>query len=162
MPVPEAPGRVVLNAWVAVVRARRGVGQGQAGHDRVETHLYAVKRYLWRRARRAGVGDTPSGRFACSIWQLAVGLAPIVGWPPAPPANEPEERARWLAKRRRSLKRWLEDLQAMGVLAYQAECDQRGRWWRTIITLRAPEQPPPGALAAARARIAGWPRREAA
>jgi len=45
------------------------------GDDRLETRAYAVKRLLWRwgHAQR-------SGHYACSVWQLVDGLAPIMGW----------------------------------------------------------------------------------
>lgn len=156
VPIPEEPGRLELVALLA--GARRSRGCQTAGDDRLETRAYAVKRYLWRRARRAGPADAPTGRYACSVSQLAVGLAPLLGWPPAP--EDLELRAAWLAARRRSLKRWLDDLQAAGILSYEAEKDNRGQWWRTIITLHAAPAASVEDLRVTRRRQKGWKARE--
>jgi hypothetical protein len=149
-PLPEEPGRLASNALINV--ARRARGCRTRGDDRIETRAYAVKRLLWRwgHAQR-------SGRFACSIAQLVAGLAPILGWGPPPTTRAGRER--WVRAHRKSVQRWLDDLQAAGLLSYEGERDNRGQLWRTIITLRAAPSPPADELRWARERMRAWRRR---
>jgi hypothetical protein len=58
-----------------LARARRARGCSTPGDDRLETRVYAVKRYAYRLGHVAR-----SARFATSIEQLVVGLAPVMGW----------------------------------------------------------------------------------
>jgi hypothetical protein len=149
-PVPAEPGRVTTNALINV--ARRARGCRTRGDDRIETRGYAVKRLLWRWACAQR-----SGRFACSVAQLVAGLAPILGWGP-PPAGR-VERERWVRAHRKSVQRWLDDLQAAGVLSYEGERDDRGQLWRTVITLRPAPAPPQDELGRARERARSWRHR---
>ena len=100
-------------------RARRARGCVTPGDDRLETRVYAVKRYLFRLGHAAS-----SARFATSIEQLVVGLAPVMGWGPAPRGGA--ERARFVRAHRKSVQRWLDDLQAAGLVAHEPERDERG------------------------------------
>ncbi len=125
------------------------------GDDRVETRAYAVKRYLFRlgHAQR-------SARSATSIEQLVVGLAPVIGWGAVP--RERSERARFVRAHRKSVQRWLDDLQVAGVVAHEPERDGQGMWWRTqIVLLGAPAASEPE-LRVARRRAHRWRARERA
>jgi hypothetical protein len=152
-PLPAEPGRLVVSALLG--RARRARGCGTPGDDRVETRAYALKRYLFRlgHAQR-------SARFATSIAQLVVGVTPVIGWGPVP--RDAAGRARFVRARRKSVQRWLDDLQAAGVIAHEPERDQAGMWWRTQIVLLATPEPDTDELAVARRRARGWKRRERA
>ena len=72
-PLPAEPGRLVVCALLG--RARRARGCRTPGDDRLETRAYAVKRYLFRVGHAAR-----SARYATSIEQLVVGLAPVMAW----------------------------------------------------------------------------------
>jgi hypothetical protein len=96
-------GGLVINALLG--RARRARGCETPGNDRLETRAYAVERYLFRlgHAQR-------SARYATSVGQLVAGLAPVIGWGQVPRGRA--ERARLVRRHRRSVQRWLHDLQA--------------------------------------------------
>jgi len=126
-------------------RARRARGCLTPGDDRIETRIYAVKRYLFRLGHAAR-----SGRFATSVEQLVVGLAPVMGWGRVP--RDRSERARFVRAHRRSVQRWLDDLQAAGIVAHVPERDGRGQWWRTQIVLLAAGDPTAQELRIARVR----------
>ena len=136
-------------------RARRARGCSTPGDDRLETRAYAVKRYLFRLGHAAR-----SGRFACSVEQLVVGLAPVMGWGAVPAGRA--ERARFVRAHRKSVQRWLDDLQASGLAAHEPERDARGRWWRTQIVLLAAPAPTREELRVAGRRSRGWRARERA
>ena len=136
-------------------RARRVRGCSTPGDDRLETRVYAVKRYLFRLGHSAR-----SGRFACSIEQLVIGLAPVMGWGAVPTGGS--ERARFVRAHRKSVQRWLDDLQAAGVVAHEPERDQRGWWWRTQIVLLTAPAPSAEELRVAQGRAQGWRARERA
>ena len=72
------------------------------------------------------------------------------------------ERARFVRAHRKSVQRWLDDLQAAGVVAHEPERDTRGQWWRTQIVLLAAPDPTAEELRVARRRARGWRRRERA
>ena len=136
-------------------RARRARGCSTPGDDRLETRAYAVKRYLFRLGHAAR-----SGRFACSVEQLVVGLAPIMGWGAVPTSGS--ERARFARAHRKSVQRWLDDLQGAGVVAHEPERDERGWWWRTQIVLLTAPAPNAEELRVAQGRAQGWRARERA
>lgn len=117
--------------------------------------MYAVKRYLFRLGHAAR-----SGRYATSIAQLVVGLAPVMGWGAVPRGGV--ERARFVRAHRRSVQRWLDDLEGAGLVAHEPERDEGGRWWRTQIVLLAAPTPLVGELAAAERRARRWRSRERA
>jgi hypothetical protein len=151
-PLPPEPGRLVVCALLG--RARRERGCVTPGDDRLETRAYAVKRYLFRLGHAAR-----SARFACSIEQLVVGLAPVMGWGKAPTGPA---RVRFVRAHRRSVQRWLDDLQLAGLVDHEPESDRAGRWWRTqIVLLEAPELSEQE-LRIARNRARAWRERERA
>lgn len=154
MALPPEPGRLQTNALVNVARSARGCRT--RGDDRLETRAYAVKRLLWRwgHAER-------SGHYARSIWQLVDGLAPIMGWGPVPARDDPRRR-RWLRAHAANVRRWLDDLQAAGIISYTGETDNLGMDWRTLITLHQVPAPPLEQLRAAQRRMATWARRRRA
>jgi hypothetical protein len=115
--------------------------------------VYAVKRYVYRLGHAAR-----SARFATSIGQLVVGLAPVLGWGPVPRGKA--ERARFVRAHRRSVQRWLDDLQAAGVVAHEPEADAGGLWWRTQMVLLTAPEPCDGELRVARDRARAWALRE--
>ena len=150
-PLPPEPGRLVVCALLG--RARLARGCSTPGDDRLETRVYAVKRYLFRLGHASR-----SARYATSIAQLVVGLAPVMGWGPVP--RGAPDRARFVRAHRRSVQRWLDDLQAAGLVVHEPERDDGGRWWRTqIVLVRAPE-PSADELAVARRRARRWRVRE--
>jgi hypothetical protein len=101
-----------------------------------------------------------SARFATSIEQLVVGLAPVIGWGAVP--RDREDRARFVRAHRKSVQRWLDDLETAGVVAHEPERDGQGLWWRTqIVLLRAPAASEPELRVALR-RARGWRARERA
>jgi hypothetical protein len=150
-PLPSEPGRLVVSALLA--RSRRARGCVTPGDDRLETRVNAVKRYLFRLGHAAR-----SARFATSIEQLVVGLTPVMGWGTVPTRGA--ERARFVRAHRRSVQRWLDDLQTASLVAHEPERDQAGRWWRTQIVLLAAPAPDAHELGIARERARTWTRRE--
>jgi hypothetical protein len=146
-PHPPELGRLVVCALLS--RARRARESSTPGDDRLETRAYAVKRYLFRLGHAAR-----SGHFACSLDQLVIGLAPMMGWGTVP-ARRPE-RARFVRAHRKSVQRWLDDLQTAGVAAHELERDQRGWWWRTQIVLLTAPAPKAEELRVAQRRAQGW------
>jgi hypothetical protein len=134
-PLPDEPGRLVVCALLG--RARRARGCVTPGDDRIETRVYAVKRYLFRLGHVAR-----SGRFATSVEQLVVGLAPVMGWGRVP--RDRGQRARFVRAHRKSVQRWLDDLQAAGIVAHMPERDGRGQWWRTLAAWRPRSRSPRG------------------
>lgn len=159
--VPVAPSGPELVAVIAVARrAGAGVGHGAMAWDaRIEASLRAVHAYLVRRALgEKWAGPHGSGRYGCSLEQLAAGLAPIMGWD-LPPKATPARR-RFLRRHRESVRRWLDWLQLAGLVSHTPQCDGRGRWWRTVIELHAVPTVDRELLAAARRRLGGWSRAE--
>jgi hypothetical protein len=152
-PLPSEPGRLVVCALLQ--RARAGRGCITPGDDRLEIRAYAVKRYLFRLGHAAR-----SGRYACSIEQLVVGLAPVMGWGAIP--SQRAERTRFVRAHRKSVQRWLDDLAAAGAVAHEPERDEHGRWWRTQIVLLTAPLPSPEELSVAKVRARGWRTRERA
>ena len=151
-PVPAEPGREVTIALLQAVRRARG--RVTAGDDRLETDVYAVKRYLYRQAH-----VERSGRFARSTDQLVAGLAPIMRWGPVP-RRRTRERTRFFRRHRASVQRWLAWLRDAGLIELQAEVDNQGYWWRIVVTLPQAPAPAPEQRHAARRRMRGWARRE--
>ena len=150
-PLPPEPGRLATNVIVNVARHARGCTT--RGDDRIETRANALRRLLWRRGHANG-----TGRYATSIWQLVDGLAPILGWGTPPPKDHPD-RERFCRAHAQNVRRWLEDLQAGGLISFTGEPDNRGQDWRTIITLHKPPELPADELEAATKRKHAWERR---
>jgi hypothetical protein len=149
--LPPEPGRLATNVIVNVARHARGCTT--RGDDRIETRANALRRLLWRwgHAKR-------SGCYATSIWQLVDGLAPILGWGSPPPKGHPD-RERFCRAHAQNVRRWLEDLQAGGLISFAGEPDNRGQDWRTIITLHQTPELPADELEAATRRKNAWERR---
>jgi hypothetical protein len=101
-----------------------------------------------------------SARYATSIAQLVVGLAPVMGWGPVPHGRA--GRARFVRSHRRSVQRWLNDLEAAGLVVHEPERDGDGSWWRTQIVLLAAPEPSARELAVAVRRARRWRSRERA
>jgi hypothetical protein len=135
-------------------RSRRERGCVTPGDDRLETRAYAVKRYLFRLGHAAR-----SARYATSIEQLVVGLAPVMGWGKAPAGPA---RARFVRAHRKSVQRWLDDLQLGGLVSHEPERDRAGRWWRTQIVLLMAPEPSDDELRIAGSRAKAWQARERA
>jgi len=138
----------------AVQRVRRQRGRVTAGDDRLETDVYAIKRLLYR----LGHAER-SGRFAISLDQLVASCARVMPCGPVPPRGG-EDRARLFRRHRASVQRWLSWLHDAGLIDVAPEQDNKGYWWRTVITLRGRPLVDVEALQAAQARIKGWGRRE--
>jgi hypothetical protein len=83
-----------------------------------------------------------------------------MGWGAIPAGRA--ERARFVRAHRKSVQRWLDDLQAGGVAAHEPERDARGWWWRTQIVLRAAPAPTAEELRVAQRRARAWRVRERA
>jgi hypothetical protein len=97
-----------------------------------------------------------SARNATSVEQLVVGLAPVMGWG-TPPRGA--ERARFVRAHRKSVQRWLDGLQAAGLVAHEPERDEGGRWWRTQIVLLVAPEPSQAELRLAVRRARRWKAR---
>lgn len=117
--------------------------------DRAETSLKAVYRRLWRlgHAQR-------SGAYATTQDQLVAALMPVMGWRDCG-SVEANRSAHG-----RSVRRWLDRLQAMGLIRWAGVRDNRGRWWRIELELLTPPAPDAQALRLARRRVRGFARRE--
>jgi hypothetical protein len=127
----------------------------------IESSCIAVLTYLWRRGRsEKWAGREGSARFACSLEQLVVGLAPIMEWHNVPERGEGTKRRRFVNAHRRSVQRWLDWLQAAGLASHQPCRDPGGFWWRTIVTLHACPALPADLLADAADRRSQWVTRE--
>ncbi|MCA1678987.1 MAG: hypothetical protein LC777_08615 [Actinobacteria bacterium] len=55
-----------------------------------------------------------------------------MGWGPIPGRDDPGRR-RWLRAHAKNVRRWLDDLQAAGIISYTGEHDNLGMDWRTLI-----------------------------
>ena len=123
--------------------------------------MIAVLSYLWRRGRgEKWAGCHGSARYGCSLAQLVIGLAPIMGWKGIPDRGDEQAVARFVKRHRKSVQRWLDWLQLAGLVSHTPQQDEEGFWWRTIIQLHAVPQLPAELLQEAVERRAGWPRRE--
>ena len=162
--MPQPPAGVEVLALVK--RARERLGRVFEWDARLESSCIAVLSYLYRRAygeHWAGRGG--SGRFGCSVAQLVMGLAPIMGWGGLPnrgrlPRDEyAREREAFVERHRASVRRWLDWLELAGLLSHTPQQDEEGVWWRTIIELHPAPEIERELLEAAVDRRAGlaWP-----
>jgi len=170
--LPRQP--VGVEALAAVRHARERRGRVHEWDARIETSAIAMLEYLWRRGRgEKWAGGHGSARYGCSLAQLVIGVAEIMGWKDIPrqssdtsiPAGErrrryERQRASFVRCHRKSVQRWLDWLADAGLVAHTPQQDEEGFWWRTIIELRACPQLPAGLLAEASARRSGWTARE--
>ena len=145
-PPPTVPTARQLLALLTCERAARGLRPYDL---RVFVSLLAVLRYLHRlgRARPAGA------QIASSMPQLVAGLAPIMGW------ERSGDRFADRDAHHASVRRWLDLLQAIGLIRWQAGINDAGEEARTEITLLAVPDVDTGELRAARERLTYWRRR---
>jgi hypothetical protein len=158
--LPAEPVGVEILA--AIKQARDELDRIHAWDARLETSCIAALAYLWRRGRgERWAGRHGSATFACSIAQLTLGLAPIMGWRNIPDRRDHVAVDRFVRAHRRSVQRWLDWLQAAALVTHTPQQDAEGFWWRTIITLHACPELPSELLRDAVDRRAGWRSREA-
>jgi len=157
--LPAEPLGVEILA--AVKHARSRAGRLHEWDARLETSAIAVLAYLWRRGRgEKWAGCNGSARFGCSLAQLVIGLAPIMGWRGIPDRGDEQAVARFVKRHRKSVQRWLDWLQLAGLVSHTPQQDEEGFWWRTIIELHPVPQLPAELLHEAVDRRAGWTARE--
>jgi len=150
-----------IEVLAAVKHARGRVGRLQEWDARLETSAIAVLAYLWRRGRgEKWAGCHGSARYGCSLAQLIIGLAPIMGWRGIPGRGDERAVARFVKRHRKSVQRWLDWLALAGLVSHTPQQDEEGFWWRTIIELHPVPQLPAQLLREAVDRRAGWPARE--
>ena len=157
--LPHQPLGVEILAAIKHARAR-----GERLHEwdaRLETSAIAVLAYLWRRGRgEKWAGCQGSARYGCSLAQLVIGLAPIMGWRGIPARGDEQAVARFVKRHRKSVQRWLHWLELAGLVSHTPQQDEEGFWWRTIIELHPVPQLPTELLQEAVDRRAGWTTRE--
>ena len=147
-----------MEVLAAVRHARQQRGRAFEWDARLETSVIAVLSYLWRRGRgEKWAGCHGSARYGCSLAQLVIGLAPIMGWKGIPDRGDEQAVARFVKRHRKSVQRWLDWLQLAGLVSHTPQQDEEGFWWRTIIQLHAVPQLPAELLQEAVDRRAGWP-----
>jgi len=157
--LPAQP--VGVEVLAAVRHARQQRGRAFAWDARLETSAIAVLGYLWRRGRgEKWGGRCGSARYACSIAQLVMGLAEIMGWRNIPNRRNKAAVARFVKAHRASVQRWLDWLHHAGLVSHTPQQDEEGFWWRTVIELHPCPQLPAELLEEAVERRAGWPERE--
>ena len=157
--LPAEPLGVEILA--AVKHARSRAGRLHEWDARLETSAIAVLAYLWRRGRgEKWAGCHGSARFGCSLAQLVIGLAPIMGWRGIPDRGDEQAVARFVKRHRKSVQRWLDWLALAGLVSHTPQQDEEGFWWRTIIELHPVPQLPAELLHEAVDRRAGWTARE--
>ncbi len=145
----------------AIKYARAKAGRALPWDARLETSAIAVLGYLWRRGRgESWAGCKGSARYGCSLAQLVIGLAPIMGWRGIPARGDDQAVARFVKRHRKSVQRWLDWLTLAGLVSHTPQQDEDGFWWRTIIELHPVPQLPVELLQEAVDRRAGWTARE--
>ena len=163
-----------VEVLAAVKHARQQRDRVHEWDARLETSCIAMLAYLWRRGRgEKWAGCHGSARFGCSLAQLVIGVAEVMGWRDIPRmSTDPnvgiglrrrryeQQRARFVRKHRKSVQRWLDWLQDAGLVAHTPQQDEEGFWWRTIIELHPVPQLPAGLVAEAVDRRSGWWARE--
>lgn len=158
LPLPVEPTGIEIIAAVKLARAERD--RRFEWDARLETSAIAVVAYLWRLARgQRWALNGASARYGCSLAQLLSGLAPIMGWSPAPRGEGPE-RERWLNAHRKTLQRWLDWLHDAGLVTHTPQQDEEDVWWRTIIELHGAPAGDPEVLQEVAQRRLRWPARE--
>jgi hypothetical protein len=150
-----------VEVLAAVKHARDQAGRRHEWDARLEASAIAVLAYLWRRGRgERWAGCDGSARYGCSLAQLVIGLAPIMGWRGIPGRSDEQAAARFVKRHRKSVQRWLDWLALAGLVSHTPQQDEEGFWWRTIIELHPVPQLPEELLQEAVDRRAGWTARE--
>jgi hypothetical protein len=157
--LPTQPAGVEV---LAAIKHARGQRERVFEWDaRLEASAIAVLAYLWRRGRgEKWAGCNGSARYGCSLAQLVIGLAPIMGWRGIPSRRNQPAVARFVKRHRKSVQRWLDWLALSGLVSHTPQQDEEGFWWRTIIELHPAPQLPAELLRQAVDRRAGWMARE--
>lgn len=165
---------VGVEILAAITATRREQGRTMPWDARLETSAIAVLEYLWRRGRgEKWAGADGSAMYACSLRQLIVGLAPIMGWRDTPVlsrdasvgaqlrhARYEQQVARFVKRHRKTVQRWLDWLQLAGLVSHTPQQDEEGFWWRTVIELHPAPLLDPELLEEALQRRQGWRARE--
>ena len=141
--LPHEPAGVEVLAAIKYARGR--LGRLHEWDARLETSAIAVLAYLWRRGRgEKWAGCHGSARYGCSLAQLVIGLAPIMGWRDRaiPDRGDEQAIARFVKRHRKSLQRWLDWLSLAGLVSHTPQQDEEGFWWRTMIELHPIPQLP--------------------
>ena len=150
-----------VEVLAAVKHARGRAGRLHEWDARLEASAIAVLAYLWRRGRgEKWAGCKGSARYGCSLAQLVIGLAPIMGWRGIPDRGDEQAVARFVKRHRKSVQRWLDWLALAGLVSHTPQQDEEGFWWRTIIELHPVPQLPAELLQEAVDRRTGWTVRE--
>ena len=150
-----------VEVLAAVKHARSRAGRLHDWDARLEASAIAVLAYLWRRGRgEKWAGCRGSARYGCSLAQLVIGLAPIMGWRGIPDRGDEQAVARFVKRHRKSVQRWLDWLELAGLVSHTPQQDEEGFWWRTIIELHPVPQLPAELLQEAVDRRTGWTMRE--
>jgi hypothetical protein len=150
-----------VEVLAALKHARVQQGRLFEWDARLEASAIAVLAYLWRRGRgEKWAGCNGSARYGCSLAQLVIGLAPIMGWRGIPNRSNQQAVGRFAKRHRKSVQRWLDWLQLAGLVSHTPQQDEEGFWWRTIIELHPAPQLPAQLLQEAVERRAGWTARE--
>jgi hypothetical protein len=170
--LPAQP--VGVEILTAITAARRRQGRTMPWDARLETSAIAVLEYLWRRAHgEKWAGADGSAMYACSLRQLVMGLAPIMGWRDAPVLSRnpnigarlrhqryEQQVTRFVKRHRKTVQRWLDWLQLAGLITHTPQQDEKGFWWRTVIELHPAPMLDAELLEHALERRAGWKARE--
>ena len=158
--VPARQGRAAARArprrglcahWTRAARSRLCHSRGRSPRD---PGVCGQAVLVPARARRALGALCVLDRAACR----RVGAGDGLGHGP----GERLRAGRFVRAHRKSVQRWLDDLQVAGLVAHEPERDRSGRWWRTQIVLLAAPHPTAEELRIATQRAGGWRARELA
>lgn len=140
----------MLEVLALLARVRRATGLAP-WHLGWFKRIYCTYRYLQRLARVDG--GRRGAVIATSMPQLVRGLAPALGW------TVMQDRFADRDRHHASVRRWLEALQAAGLIRWRAGENEEGEFCRTEITLLPAAELEAVELAAAEARWRAWRRR---
>ena len=164
---PGVPSRRGAPAQPSASRSWPQSGRARAARSRdewdarLETSAIAVLGYLWRQGGGGSGRALRLARYACSIAQLVMGLAEIMGWRRFPTAQQGGGCA-GVKAHRASVQRWLDWLQHAGLVSHTPQQDEEGFWWRTVIELHPLPAAAGGAAPGGRGAARGCRRASAA
>jgi hypothetical protein len=148
--VPLSEEASVLEVLALMARVRRAAALAP-WHLGWFKRIYCTYRYLQRLARVHG--GRHGAVVATSMPQLVRGLGPALGW------ERSEDRFADRDRHHASLRRWLEALEAAGMIRWRAGENEEGELCRTEVTLLPVPELDAEELAAAEARWHAWRRR---
>jgi hypothetical protein len=148
--VPLSEEASVLEVLAVLARVRRAAGLAP-WHLGWFKRIYCTYRYLQRLARVHG--GRHGAVVATSMPQLVRGLGPALGW------ERSEDRFADRDRHHASVRRWLEALQAAGLIQWRAAENEEGELCRTEVTLLPAPELDAEELAAAETRWHAWRRR---